>query len=295
MKKVFILFFLQFLLISTYAQLSTLRNQILSITKDKKAIVGVSVLDLNKGDTLTMNNKHRFPMQSVFKFHLGITVLHLIDKGKFKLDQPVFIKKSDLSPDLYSPIRDKYPDGNVTLPLGEIIRYTVSQSDNSGCDLLFKMIGGTEVANQYIHSLGIKEVAIKNPEVEIQADWSVQYKNWTSPTAATKLLEAFYKRNILSKKSYDFLWKAMVETSTGPNKIKGKLPKEAIVAHKTGFSGKNKEGMTGATNDIGIIITPTGKKFAIALFVSDSMESETINDSIIADITKVVWDYYTNQ
>jgi beta-lactamase class A len=295
MKKVFILFFLQFLLISTYAQLSTLRNQILSITKDKKAIVGVSVLDLNKGDTLTMNNKHRFPMQSVFKFHLGMTVLHLIDKGKFKLDQPVFIKKSDLSPDLYSPIRDKYPDGNVTLPLSEIIRYTVSQSDNSGCDLLFKMIGGTEVANQYIHSLGIKEVAIKNPEVEIQADWSVQYKNWTSPTAATKLLEAFYKRNILSKKSYDFLWKAMVETSTGPNKIKGKLPKEAIVAHKTGFSGKNKEGMTGATNDIGIIITPTGKKFAIALFVSDSMESETINDSIIADITKVVWDYYSNQ
>jgi beta-lactamase class A len=108
-------------------------------------------------------------------------------------------------------------------------------------------------------------------------------------------LQTFYQKNVLSKKSYDFLWKAMVETSTGPNKIKGKLPKEAILAHKTGFSGKNKEGTTGATNDIGIIITPKGKKFAIALFVSDSMESETINDSIIADITKVVWDYYTNQ
>jgi beta-lactamase class A len=295
MKKVFALLSLQFLSMLSYAQLSTLSNQIQSITQNKKTIVGVSILDLNTGDTLTMNNQHRFPMQSVFKFHLAMAVLHLVDKGKFKLDQPVFITKSDLSPDLYSPIRDKYPEGNVTLPLSEIIKYTVSQSDNSGCDLLFKMIGGTEVANQYIHSLGIKDVAIKNPEVEIQADWSIQYKNWTSPTAATKLLQTFYQKNVLSKKSYDFLWKAMVETSTGPNKIKGKLPKEAIVAHKTGFSGKNKEGMTGATNDIGIIITPKGKKFAIALFVSDSMESETINDSIIADITKVVWDYYTNQ
>jgi beta-lactamase class A len=292
MKKTFVFLSLQLLSVLSYAQLSTLRNKIQVITQDKKAIVGVSVLDLNSGDTLTMNNKHHFPMQSVFKFHLGMAVLHLVDKGKFRLDQPVFIKKSDLSPDLYSPIRDKYPEGNVTLPLSEIIKYTVSQSDNSGCDLLFKMIGGTEVANQYIHSLGIKDVAIKNPEVEIQADWSIQYKNWTTPTAATKLLQTFYQKNVLSKKSYDFLWKAMVETSTGPNKIKGKLPKEAIVAHKTGFSGKNKEGMTGATNDIGIIITPKGKKFAIALFVSDSMESEIINDSIIADLTKTVYDYF---
>jgi beta-lactamase class A len=181
------------------------------------------------------------------------------------------------------------------LPLSEIIKFTVSQSDNSGCDLLFKLIGGTEKANRYIHSLGIKDVAIKNPEAEIQADWSVQYKNWTTPSAATKLLEKFYKKNILSKNSYDFLWKTMVETTTGPNKLKGKLPKEAIVAHKTGYSGANKEGMVGATNDIGIVILPNGKKFAIALFVSDSMENEKANDGIMAEVAKVVWDYYLGE
>jgi beta-lactamase class A len=293
-KSLYFVFIFQFSALFSFAQLSTLKSKIEAITHDKKAKVGVSILDLDKGDTLTLNNSHHFPMQSVFKFHLALAVLDLVDKGKMKLDQPIFVKKSDLLPNLYSPLREKYPEGNVTLPLSEILQFTVSQSDNSGCDLLFKLIGGTEKANQYIHRLGIKDVAIKNPEVEIQADWSIQYKNWTTPSAATKLLEMFYKKNILSKNSYNFLWKTMVETTTGPNKLKGKLPKEAIVAHKTGYSGA-KDGLVGATNDIGIVILPNGKKFAIALFVSDSMENEKTNDGIMADVAKVVWDYYSGK
>lgn len=294
-KLLFVTFFLQFSTFFSFSQLSTLRSKIEAITQDKKAKIGVSILDIIKGDTFTLNNSHHFPMQSVFKFHLALAVLNQIDQGKMTLNQPIFVKKTDLLPDLWSPMREKYPAGNVTIPLREILQFTVSQSDNSGCDLLFKLIGGPEKTNQYIHSLGIKEVSIKNPEAEIQADWSIQYKNWTTPSAATKLLEMFYKKNILSKNNYDFLWKTMAETTTGINKIKGKLPKEAIVAHKTGYSGANKEGIVGATNDIGIVILPNGKKFAIALFVSDSMENEKTNDGIMADVAKVVWDYYLGE
>lgn len=294
-KSIILIFFLQFASLFSFSQLSTLRSKIEAITQDKKATIGVSILDLEKGDTLTLNNSHHFPMQSVYKFHLVLAVLNQVDKGKMTLNQPIFVKKSDLLPNLWSPMKEKYPEGNVSLPLREILQFTVSQSDNSGCDLLFRLIGGPEKANRYIRSLGIKDVAIKNPEVEIQADWSVQYQNWTTPSAATKLLASFYKKNILSKNSYDFLWKTMVETTTGPNKIKGKLPKEAIVAHKTGYSGTNKEGLVGATNDIGIVILPNGKKFAIALFVSDSMENEKTNDGIMADMAKVVWDYYLGE
>ena len=294
-KLLFLVLFFLFQSTLSFAQLSTLRTKIEAITKDKKATIGVGILNLEDGDTLTLNDSHHFPMQSVFKFHLALAVLNQIDQGKLSLNQPIFVKKTDLLPNLWSPMREKYLEGNVTIPLSEILQFTVSQSDNSGCDLLFKLIGGTEKANQYIHGLGIKDVAIKNPEVEIQADWSLQYKNWTTPSAATKLLESFYKKNILSKSSYDFLWKTMIETSTGPTKIKGKLPKETVVAHKTGYSGANKDGLVAATNDIGIVVLPNGKKFAVALFVSDSMENEKTNDGIMAEITKMVWDYYLGE
>jgi beta-lactamase class A len=192
-------------------------------------------------------------------------------------------------------MREKYPDGNVNLPLSEILKYTVSQSDNSGCDLLFKLIGGTEKANKYIHQLGIKDVSILDPEERIQNDWSLQYRNYSTPFAAVQLLQKFHKQHILSKNSQSFLYKILAETTTGITKIKALLPKNTIVAHKTGFSGKNKEGSTGGTNDIGIITLPNGKQFAIAIFVSNSMETEVTNDKMIAEIALVVWEYYVGK
>jgi beta-lactamase class A len=201
-------------------------------------------------------------MQSVLKFHLALAVLNQIDKGKPTLNQDIFVRKTDMIPNLCA------------------------------CDRLFKPIGGTEKANKFIHKIGVKDVVILDPEVRIQNDWSLQYKNYTTPYAAVQLLQKFHKQHILSKRSQDFLYKIMVETTTGSNKIKGLLPREAIVAHKTGFSGKNKEGLTGATNDIGIITLQNGKQFAIAVFVSDSMEDEKTNDKMITEIALAAWDYY---
>ena len=293
MKKIASIFTLLSLIIySGFSQKSVLQNKINQIVKTKRAIVGIGILDFESGDTLTLNGKGHFPMQSVFKFHLALAVLNQVDKGNFTLNQDIFVSKADMIPNLYSPLREKYSEGNINLPLNEIIKYTVSQSDNVGCDRLFKLIGGTEKANKYIHNLGVKDVQILDPEARIQNDWSLQYKNYSTPFAAVQLLQKFHKEHILSKSSQDFLYKVMVETTTGPNKIKGLLPREAIVAHKTGFSGKNKDGLTGATNDIGIITLPNGKQFAIAVFVSDSMEDEKTNDKMIAEIALAAWDYY---
>lgn len=288
------LLLLPFLIInlSGFSQINIIKEKIEQIVKSQRATVGVGILNFENGDTLTYNGKGHFPMQSVYKFHLALAVLNQVDKGKLSLNQIIFVKKSDLIPNLYSPIREKYPEGDVNLTLSEILKYTVSQSDNSGCDLLFRLIGGTEKANKFIHQLGVKDVAIIDPEVRIQNDWSLQYKNYSTPFSAVQLLQKFHKQHILSKSSQDFLYKIMAETTTGTTKIKALLPKNIIVAHKTGFSGKNKDGLTGGTNDIGIITLPSGKQFSIAIFVSDSMETEIANDKMIAQIALVVWDYY---
>ena len=293
MKKTALLFLISlFNSFAGFTQKSVLQKKINQIVASKRATVGVGIMDFENEDTLTLNGKEHFPMQSVYKFHLALAILNLVDQRKLSLNQDIFVSKADMIPNLYSPIREKYPEGNVNLPLSEIIKYTVSQSDNVGCDRLFKLMGGTEKANKYIHKIGVKDVAILDPEARIQTDWSLQYKNYSTPFAAVQLLKKFHKENILSKNSQDFLYKIMVETTTGPTKIRGLLPREAIIAHKTGFSGKNKEGLTGATNDIGVVTLPNGKQFAIAVFVSDSMEDEKTNDKMIAEIALAAWDYY---
>jgi beta-lactamase class A len=85
----------------------------------------------------------------------------------------------------------------------------------------------------------------------------------------------------------------MRETETGKKRLKGQLPEKTIVAHKTGSSGANKSGLTAAVNDIGIVYLPNGQHFIISVFVTDSKEDAENNEKIIADITKVTWDYFT--
>ena len=297
MKRRVALLILTFYLQSYVANSQTglLKNKIEQITKAKQAKVGVAILGLDGKDTLTINGNVHFPMQSVYKFHLALAVLNQVDKGKLSLNQKIYINKTDLRKDTWSPLRDKYPNGNVNIALSELIGFTVSQSDNNSCDFLFKFIGGPKKVNDYIHSLGVKDVAIMSNEEVMQADWNVQYTNFSTPVAAVQLLEKFHQKHILSKTSQDFLWKTMVETTTGSTKIKALLPKIAILAHKTGWSGSNKDGLTGATNDIGIVTLPNGKQFIIAIFVTNSMEKEATNDRMIAEIAKATWDYFISQ
>jgi len=271
-----------------------LKQRMEQIVKSACAEVGVAVLNLKTNQLTTLNAKKHLPMQSVYKFHLALAVLHEVDKGTLRLDHKIFVKKSDLLPNLWSPLREKYPDGNVELPLSEVLKYTVAQSDNVGCDLLFRLVGGPQKVNDYVHGLGVKDVAIATNEEAMQGDWLVQFSNWSTSTAAVELLQKFYEQKLFAKNSQDFLWQTMVNTATGPNKIKGLLPRGTVVAHKTGYSG-SKDGVVAATNDVGIVQLPNGEAFAIAVFVTNSREDEKTNDALIAQIAKAAWDYFIAQ
>jgi beta-lactamase class A len=276
--------------------LDLLRNKIEHIVSDKNAIVGVSIIGNNGKDTLSLHGERRFPMQSVFKFHIALAVLSEIDKGNLSLDQKIELKEEDFLPeDFWSPLRDENPNGG-SFTIEKLIQYSVSHSDNSACDVLIRLVGTPQTVENYIKQNGIQDIQITFNEKDMQANWENMFQNWTTPKAASELLKKFYenKNNLLSKRSHDFLWKTNIETTTGKNRIKGQLPEGTIVAHKTGWSGTNKEtGITGAVNNIGIVFLPNGEYFIISVFISESKDNIDTNEKIIADIAKATYDYYT--
>ncbi|MGZ5197929.1 MAG: class A beta-lactamase, subclass A2 [Kaistella sp.] len=292
MKKITLLFLL--LATFSFAQ-NSLKKEILQITKGKNATVAVSVLDFENNKSVNINGNKKLPMLSVFKFHIGLAVLNEVDHGRLSLDRKIFIKKSDLLENTWSPIREKFPNGNVEISLGELIKYTVAESDNNGCDILLRLIGGTETVQKFIDSKGIRNFTIKVDEEQMHKGFEYMYLNVTSTNSANQLLKNFFEGKIVSKTSTDFLMKTMLETSTGKNKIVALLPNSTPVAHKTGSSGKNEKGLTIAENDIGIVMLPDGKLYAISVFVSDSMESAETNTKMIADISKIIFDYFSKK
>lgn len=293
MTKYFLIIIILFISLQTLAQnTNELRKKIEQIIATKNATIGVSILGLENGDTLSMNGDRHYPMISVFKFHIALTVLNKVDKGELSLKQKLLIKKSELLVDTWSPFREKYPKGDISITLKEALQWTILKSDNNLCDILIRLVGGVNTIESFINN---PNFIIKNDEEGMHQNWDAQFLNTTTPNFSTQLLKQFYEGKILTKKSTDFLYRTMVETSVGQNRIKGKLPINTEVAHRTGSSFTNDVGLTGGINDIGIVKLPNGNHFIISVFVHNTTETYKDGEEIIADITKATWDYYKSK
>ncbi|HCA05757.1 class A beta-lactamase, subclass A2 [Chryseobacterium sp.] len=269
-----------------------LRKELKQIISAKNATVGISIKSIEDKDTLSINGHLNAPMMSVFKFHIALATLNLVDKGKISLAQKVFIKKEDLQQDTWSPIKDEYPNGNMYLTIDQLLRYTVSHSDNNGCDILLKLIGGPETVQKFINRQGIKDFVIKVNEEEMRI-WKNLYINTTTPLATTDLLEKFYKGKVLKKATTQYLYQIMVETSRGLTWMKAGLPEGTELAHRTGISSTNENNLRAAMNDVGIVKLPNGKHFIISIYLKNITEKREDTEKIIADLTKATWNFMT--
>jgi len=278
--------------ISNADSTNELRDRIEQISQAARGRVGVKATVLETGESVTLNGDQQFPMQSVYKFPIGMAVLAQVDRGKLKLDQQVRVEASDFVSDLqHSPIRDENPQG-VELSLAELLKYMVSESDGTACDVLLKLVGGPEVVTQYLRDLGVNGIVVANTEKEIGQDKAVQYRNYASPNAAVVLLRALHEGQGLSESSQALLRKLMTQTPTGLQRIKGLLPDGTVVAHKTGTS-RTVDGVTAATNDVGLVTLPNGRHMAIAVFVSDSGANNATREEVIAKVALAAWDEWS--
>jgi beta-lactamase class A len=281
--------FLTLLAVTIFSQ-ADLSKQIIEIAGSSKGRVGAAVLLLESDKSVELNGDERFPMQSVYKLPIAMATLDRVDGGSLNLEQKVKVEKSELvSAKLRSPLRDKYPRGNVELTLRELLRYDVSESDGTACDVLLRVLGGPQEVSKYLRGIGVMEIVVANTETEMSKDDTLQYRNWATPKGAIALLKLLHEGKVLSARSRELLTKLMIESPTGPERIKGLLPKGAIVAHKTGTSD-TVNGVTAATNDIGIITAPNGKRLAVAVFVSDAKADLKTREGVIARIAKSAYD-----
>src|SRR5689334_6509111 len=112
-----------------------------------------------------LNGNARLPMQSVYKLPIAMAIFKAIENGKLALDRKVRFLPSDIiSPGQHSPLRDAHPRANVDVPLEELLRLAVSESDGVASDILLRVIGGPAVADGYVRSLGITGIRIRDTE-----------------------------------------------------------------------------------------------------------------------------------
>lgn len=247
--------------------------------------VGLVAVDLKSGRRLELNANVEFPTQSVFKLPVAMAVLQDVDAGKLALHQPVALGATDARPGVASTFT--IPS---THPLSELLRAMIVDSDNTACDKLLSLLGGAKVTGDRVRALGIRGISIQFSEREMHAGGD----NGATPAALVDLLAKLAHHQLgLSPSSAKLLDELLTRVSTGPHRLKGRLPAGTVVAHKTGTSG-TRDGVTDATNDVGLVTLPDGSRMAIAVLVHAARADERTREDTIARLCRACYDAFAS-
>ena len=255
------------------------------------AVIGVAAVHLQSGKKVSVRNTERFPMGSVYKLPIALAVLRRIDTGTLSLDQMVTIEPRDFGPG-WSPLRDHANRQPITLSVGELVEHMVSVSDNTASDALLRLIGGPVAVSTRMAELGIGGIHVNRSEKEMASDlgkpggverYAIDERDTATPDDMLNLLVGFWRRNDgLSRELHEFLLDCMINTTTGPNRIKAALPNGATLAHKTGT-------MPGTNNDAGIVMLSNDEQIALVIFTKAAKaETALVEKDIAAVAAKVL-------
>jgi beta-lactamase class A len=284
--------------------------------------VGVGLLHLPSGESVFVRGRERFPMFSVYKLPISMKVLQRVDEGAASLEQPVTLGPADMRPSVSTAVSSRVRGGRATLTVRELLEATVAASDNNSSDALLRLAGGPEAVTSYVRGLGITDLRVDRPEIQMAADlsgvtlpdpatWTLQRltallqvppaqkqasvrrylhddeRDTTTPEAAIALLRRVHQRDALKPESAALLVATMEKTTTGDRRIRGLMPAGTRVADKTGSGPRT-------TNDIGIVALPNGKGHVLAaVFVRDSPQEDTKRERSIAAIARAAFDHWS--
>ena len=298
-----------------------LRTEIKRLAKNAGGRVGVSALHLESNRRISLNGNEAFPMASTYKIPIAVQLMHRVDVGEIKLDDMVSFRPSDLHPGS-GTLSDLLNQPGLALSVRNLMELMLLISDNSATDVVLRLAGGSDAVTQKMKALGIDGIRVDRPTALLIANWvginqlppSSEWspklfgklfsgvspeqrraaaerfdqdpRDTAGPDAMVTLLQRIYKKDLLQKDSAELLLDIMYRCRTGEGRLKGVLPQETEVAHKTGTIG-------GSTNDVGIMNLPNGAgHVAIAVFIKSSDRRSDVRERAIADISRAVHDFF---
>jgi beta-lactamase class A len=283
--------------------------------------VGVAAIHLETGREVYLNRGEAFPMASTVKVPAAVQLLSRVDSGRIRLDSMVTLTRSDLHPGS-GTIAELFDDPGVVLSLRNILELSLLISDNSAADLVMRTAGGPEVVTARMRAAGITGIRVDRPTVVLIGDFvgargvpangaitpegfdslahavspaaekaagiafNADPRDTATPEGFARLLEQLWRRQLLSAASTDLLLDIMRRCQTGEARIKGLLPPDVVVMHKTGTIGAT-------TNDAGIIELPEGAGHVVTVvFVKGSELEIPVRERAIAQISRAIYDYF---
>lgn len=273
----------------------SLREELYELIDTVPGTVGIAYV--SDTDTITVNNGVKYPMMSVFKFHQALAVAYVLEKRGHSLDRTLFIHADELDRDTWSPMMKKYYNADFSISVAELLKYSITLSDNNASNLLFKHIVTPTETDRFVrHVADDTTFQIRCSESEMKDNKHLIYSNYSSPLSAALLMRQIFEEPLVGGGYQDSIKRYLSEVSTGVDRLGAAVPDSEIeiFAHKTGSGYLNGAGELTAHNDIGYFLYRDGRNYSLAVFIRDFRGSEQEASTVIANISKCVYKYHKN-
>ncbi|MCM1313490.1 MAG: class A beta-lactamase [Bacteroides sp.] len=272
----------------------SLRNELEKIAASVDGRVGIALI-APEGDTLTVNNDDEYQLMSVFKLHEALAVAHVLDCRGIAFDTIVSIRRTELSPDTWSPMYEEHTEENIEISVRELLRYILQQSDNNASNYLFDEFVSVADCDKFIRSAtGIGDFKLTYTEGEMQRNHVLADGNHSSPLACARLMDKVFSDSIVSAEKQRELQQILSDCHTGTDRIYVPLEGEqgVTLAHKTGSGYRTAEGILMAHNDVGRVALSDGRSYILAVLVKDFNGDESEASKVIARISGIVYNSF---
>jgi beta-lactamase class A len=256
---------------------------------DGEVAVAFKRLDIISNPIL-INADHIFHAASTMKTPVMLQIIKLIEGKKLRLEDKVLVKnvfKSIVDSSDYSLSLADDSDDVLYKKIGQystiedLVYLMMTVSSNLATNLLIELCGPENIM-QTLENNNIGGIKILRG-VEDNLAFKAGLNNTTTAMGMLQLFE--YLDGYSNQETKALMMKILLEQKF-KDIIPAQLPKNVIVAHKTGS-------ITGVQHDTGIVYLADGKKY-ILILLSKNLKNEKEGIKILSDISKLIYDFVKN-
>ena len=311
------------------AELRNVERHLARLAARAGGTVGVAAVHLETGRGVSVNGAVRFPMASTMKVAVAVQLLTVVERGELGLDSMVALEPHHVHPGS-GIISRRFRVPGLALSIRNLLELALVASDNSASDILLDLAGGADAVTERLRKLGFADISIARPTIQLLADvegvtelpsavpltpsrWSrltaavpserrqaaeraffTDPRDTTTPEAMARCVAAIGRGEALSPQPTTLLLDAMARCETGNDRLRGLLPPNTRVAHKSGsIDGAGRRRAPRLTADVGIVELPRGAgHVAIAAFVKGSTLAAKTQNRVIARMARAVYDCF---
>jgi beta-lactamase class A len=272
---------------SAQAALSTgtagLSRRFRALEQEYAARLGVYAHDTATGRTVRYRADETFPLCSVFKGLAAGAVLRDLDRDGEFLAKRVHYTQKQADDSGYAPVTGLPENVAGGMTVGELCAAALGESDNCAANLLLSELGGPTAVTRFCRSLGDDTTRLDRWEPDLNSAEPWRETDLTTPHAIGRTYARLLLGRALPEADRERLTGWMVANTTNTERFRAGLPKDWILADKTGGGSSY-----GVANDVGVVWPPVRPPLVLAILSTTLDPAGPANSPLVAKAAAAV-------